>query len=146
MAAPDASKMLALVRWFALLCLSLVSAEGGAEGGADAVVDYGNVTSLFRAAETDVLRFRHSRDPKGKGEPSHLRDALDKYEELQQHADYVASLSEETRVLVLDSCEFCHRTLGEHERALDYAKQLADSRLCQLDADGCFASGALRLQ
>lgn len=122
----------------ALWCL-VVSAEAR-EAGAD--VDYDNTTSLFRAAETHVLRFRRSRDENGRGEESQLRDAIAMYNRLQQHPDYTASLPEEIRVLVLDSCEFCHRTLGEYEQALRYAKQLADSRLCQLDADGCFASGA----
>lgn len=124
--------------WFALWWL-LVSVEAAER---EAAVDYDNTTSLFRAAETDVLRFRRSRDENGKGDESYLRDALAKYTILQQQPDYATSLNEETHVLVLDSCEFCHRTLGEYDAALRYAKQLADSRLCQLDADGCFASGA----
>jgi hypothetical protein len=74
-----------------------------------------------------------------------LVSALAKYEELQARADYASSLDEQTRVLVLDSCEFCTRTLLQHEAALKYAKELADSRLCRLDADGCFASGARHL-
>ena len=124
--------------WLALWWL-LVSVEAVEQGAA---VDDDNTTALFRAAETDVLRFRRSRDENGKGDESYLRDALVKYTSLQQHPDYATSLNEETHVLVLDSCEFCHRTLGEYDAALRYAKQLADSRLCQLDADGCFASGA----
>ncbi len=120
-----------------VLLLSVEAAEE--EAAAD---DNKTTTTLFRAAETDVLRFRHSRDENGKGNESYLRDALAKYNSLQQHPDYASSLSEETRVLVLDSCEFCHRTLGEYKAALRYAKQLADSRLCQQDAGGCFASGA----
>lgn len=127
----------------ALAALLAVSAEDATEDApAAAAVEYAEVTTLFRAAETDVLRFRHSRDPRGKGNDTHLVSALAKYEELQARADFTSSLDEQTRVLVLDSCEFCSRKLVQHEGALKYAKALADSRLCRLDADGCFASGA----
>jgi len=123
--------------WLALCALAACAAS--AEDGAATTT-----TALFRAAETDVLFYRNSRDPQGQGNASHLRGALATFQELREHADY-AALPEQTRVLVIDSCEFCHRTLGEFEEALRYAKALADTPLCQRDSEGCFASVVSRI-